>query len=157
MEEHGKVFRNYSEDGKLQIELEKYNPDQELYHDVISRMNAKGFKQIIIHSEMMLSILENVLLAKEYILVVNFNDSTDESIILETRSILKKIRENPLDFVKLKDLLKWALDNNSIDIFSIEVSNQKKHIAVQSNGIIIGTNIDDFFQNIIKKVLAGFL
>lgn len=157
MEEYGKVFRKYSLNNSLNVHLEKYNPNDEMYHHVIARMKKEGFKQIIINSDMMIRILEKTLFSNNFILKINFTESTDESVIEDVKSLVRNIRKNPVEFVKLKDLLKWVLDKNSIDISKIEVAVDMKKIDVYSNGLIIGDRIDIFFETIIKDILEDFL
>ncbi|WP_322923585.1 hypothetical protein [Paenibacillus campi] len=156
MEKQGKLFRKYSESNDVEIHLELYDYNSISYHELISKMNTSGFKQVIVHSEMMLAILEEIIL-KDIILVIHFNDETDDTIIQETQSLIKSIRKNPAYFLKLKELLKWTEDNNSIDITKIEVSFETTKIEVQSNGIVIGKNIEGFFDSILIGVLKGFL
>ncbi|KMY49257.1 hypothetical protein [Peribacillus loiseleuriae] len=156
MDEYGKIFRKYSND-KLNICMESYNPDVEKYHEVILRMKAKSYKQVIINSELMIEILNAVIMNEGYILGINFTDNTDENLKIDVKNFVLKIRKDRLQFINLKELLKWALDNNSIDIFNIELYYNKIHYTVYSNGLIMGNKLNLIFEDIIEKVLDNYL
>ncbi len=156
MDEYGKIFRKYSND-KLNICTESYNPDVEKYHEVILRMKAKGYKQVIINSELMIEILNAIIMNEGYILGINFTDNTDENLKIDVKNLVLKIRKDRLQFINLKELLKWALDNNSIDIFNIELYYNKNPYTVYSNGLIMGNKLNLIFKGILEKVLDNYL
>jgi len=156
MEVYGKVFRKYSQD-KLDISMKSYNPDIEKYHEVILKMKNEGYKQVIINSELMIKVLSEIILNEGFILQVNFTDNTDENLIIDVKNLVAKIRHDRLQFIKLKDVLNWALDNNSIDIFNVELYYKKSKYTVYSNGLVEGNEIDIVFDEILEKVLLEYL
>lgn len=156
MEVYGKVFRKYS-NGELNIINKSYNPDTEKYHEVILEMKSSGYKQVIINSELMLKLLNEIILNEGFILQIKFTDNTDENLIIDVNNLIGKIRYDRIQFIKLKEVLNWALDNNSIDIFNVELLYKQKKYTVYSNGLILGEEINVLFEEILKKIFFEYL
>ncbi|WP_017379730.1 hypothetical protein [Paenisporosarcina sp. TG-14] len=156
MEVYGKVFRKYSHN-ELNIFNKSYNPEKEKYHEVILEMKSRGYKQVIINSELMVRILNEIILNEGFILQIKFTDNTDENLIVDVTNLIKNIRHNPIQFINLKEKLDWALDNNSIDIFNVELLYKNNKYTVYSNGLIMGNELNVIYEEIVKKILIEYL
>lgn len=156
MEKYGKTFRKFGKNG-LEFYLNVYNPNEKKYHEVIFDMKKLGYKQLIINSELMIEIMSEVIQKSGFILGIHFTESTDEYISEKVKRLILEIRHNPLSFIKLKELLDWTIDNNSIDISRIELLFNKNKIEIYSNGQIVGNNIDIIFNELLLDIFKGYL
>ncbi|MCY8438602.1 hypothetical protein NQS41_10060 [Bacillus sp. C3(2022)] len=155
MEKYGKVFKKHIND-QYEFQLRSYDPDNEKYFEVISKARDDGFTQVIINSKIMSEILFAVLNSKGYLLKINMTDNTDQEVIDNLKSIIAKLKHNPLLFVKLKEQLEVITESGSIDISSIEIFIKEEKYEVKSNGIIIGLELESFFDEIIKTELEVY-
>ncbi|MGG4548357.1 hypothetical protein ABER02_11245 [Rossellomorea marisflavi] len=155
MSEYGKLFRK-KEGQKNTFILKPYHPDKEKYFELINKAREKSYKQVIVNSKIMTDILFRTLNSGGVILKINMSENTDQFVTDNIKVIIRKLRENNLLFVKLKEQLDWASESGSIDINSIEIYSNKKRYEIYSNGIISGENIIDLFQNNIQIVLEYY-
>ncbi|HWO96130.1 hypothetical protein PVN28_14890 [Bacillus licheniformis] len=155
MEKYGKIFKKHI-NNQYEFQLRSYDPDNEKYFEVISKARDDGFSQVIINSKIMSEILFAVLNSKGFLLKINMTDNTDQEVIDNLKSIIAKLKHNPLLFVKLKEQLEVITESGSIDISSIEIFIKEKKYEVKSNGIIIGLELESFFDEIIKTELEVY-
>ncbi|MFD9275322.1 hypothetical protein NX819_14720 [Bacillus subtilis] len=155
MDNYGKVFKKQFDD-KLEFQLRSYDPDKEKYFDIVKNARTEGFKQVIINSKIMSELLFAILNSNGYLLKINMTDNTDQDIIENLKSIIPKLRHKPLLVIKLKEELDLITESGSIDISSIEIFINNKMYEIKSNGIIIGLELDYFFNEIIKPVLEDY-
>ncbi|WP_068983849.1 hypothetical protein [Lysinibacillus xylanilyticus] len=157
MEAYGKIFRKYSAE-EIDFNLNIYKPDEKKYHEVICEMKKRGFKQLIINSELMIEIMSQVIQNNGFILGIHFTESIDEYLTGKVKDLILKIRHKPMSFIELKELLDWTVDNNSIDISRIELLYKNSKFEIYSNGQIIGgENINVIFEEILIHVFKGYL
>ncbi|MHA7912903.1 hypothetical protein [Bacillus altitudinis] len=155
MEQYGKVFKKQT-NGLNIFEIRAYDPDIEKYFDVIKKARDNGFKQVIINSEIMSKLMFNILNSQGFILKINMTDNTDEYLVDNIKSLVSKLKTNPLLFVKLKEELSFITESGSIDISSIEILIDSTRYEIKSNGLIVGTNLDSFFEKIFLPTLEDY-
>ncbi|MDI4570444.1 hypothetical protein [Bacillus altitudinis] len=155
MEQYGKVFKKQT-NGLNIFEIRAYDPNIEKYFDVIKKARDDGFKQVIINSEIMSKLMFNILNSQGLILKINMTDNTDQYLVDNIKSLVSKLKTNPLLFVKLKEELSFITESGSIDISSIEIFIDSTRYEIKSNGLIIGKNFDVFFNNIFLPTLEDY-
>jgi hypothetical protein len=155
MSEYGKLFRK-RENGLTFFTLKSYDPDKEKYFELIRNAREENFRQVIINSKIMTDILFSTINSGGIILKVNMSDNTDQDVTDNIKSLIRRLREDKIFFVKLKEQLDWAAESGSIDINSIEIYNYNKKYQLYSNGIIYGQNLSHFFEKNILKVLEEY-
>lgn len=155
MEQYGKVFKKQT-NGLNIFEIRAYDPNIEKYFDVIKKARDDGFKQVIINSEIMSKLMFNILNSQGFILKINMTDNTDEYLVDNIKSLVSKLKTNPLLFVKLKEELNFITESGSIDISSIEIFIDSTRYEIKSNGLIVGTNLDSFFEKIFFPTLEDY-
>lgn len=161
MEIYGKVFKKYFEND-LHILYNEYLPDKQKYYRLIEESLDRGERQVIINSEIMIQIMYEVIKDNGVVLDIKMSASTDKIIKENVRDILWKIRENNIEFVKLKELLEWSNSKDSIDIMSIDIYYQDIRYTITSHGIFYSTNnqvdlinvFNDLLKNNIKNLIV---
>lgn len=154
---HGKVFKKISLN-ESKLDIIDYTPSSDEYYSFVRKQKDAGFKQIIITSEMMIEVLN------EYFLKRNFRISSidfmieDLSLEAEVARILEMIRDDRGYYNVLMDKLTFLLEETSIDIKKIELKWREKNHAmtlyIQVNGIF-GISEGDFekeSKNLIKVI-----
>lgn len=155
MSEYGKLFRK-NEDQKSAFILKSYNPDKDKYFELINRARNESYRQVIVNSKIMTDVLFTTINSDGIILKINMSESTDQDIKDNIKAIIRKLREDKLLFVKLKEQLEWASESGSIDINSIEIFCYQKRYEIFSNGIVSGDAISELFQRNIRIVLEDY-
>lgn len=160
---------NYS---KIMKKFEKQNYEVSLfdfedlsklgsYPEKMKELYKVGYTQVIINSKLMLMLLELIINQKNWEFI-DFEIS-DPSLDEETENQIKKISGNiknkEIAFSNVKEYLFWVFDEGSIFIDKIIVYNykEKNNIEINSNGLIYGDNNNEIFNQIIKKILEGYL
>lgn len=153
MEQYGKIFRRKN---NKNFDLRSYNPNEEKYFEVIKTARKEGYFQLIMNSELMISLMYSTLEKNGLVLKISMSDNTDQDTKDNIQFILKKLRKDNLLFIKLKEELEWAVDSGSIDIQSVDILYRNERFTVLSNGIIIGVDIKSFFDNLIIPLLGKY-
>lgn len=153
--EYGKLFKR-NEEQKAKFVLKSYDPDKDKYFEVINRAREGGYRQVIVNSKIMTNILFSTINSNGVILKVNMSENTDRDINDNIKVVIRKLREDRLLFVKLKEQLEWASESGSIDINSIEVYYNQNRYEIYSNGIVTGKDIAIIFEENIKTVLEDY-
>lgn len=156
LDTYGKIFKRYL-DNSLDIIYREYCPDHPdgKYYMLIEKALKNNEQQVIINSEIMLGIVYNVVKNEGIILDITMSDNIDDEINSGIKVILNKMRDNSFYYSDLKDLLKWADSEGSINItlldlyykeFRYQVNVEGLFWSVSSNG-----NIKVFFEEILKE------
>lgn len=153
MEKYGKLFRKKSDND---IALRSYAPDNDKYFELIKKAREDGYHQLIINSELMISIIYSTLELDGILMKITMSDNTDEDIKENIEFIIKKMRHDKFLFLKLKEELEWAIDSGSIDIYKIDLYFQNERYTLYSNGIISGKNINYFFDTVLNPILGSY-
>lgn len=153
---YGKLFKRYLDD-KLDIIFNEYIPDKQKYYRLIEEALERGEKQVIINSEIMIAIIFEVIKSSGIILSVEMSDNTDKEVMVNVKKILSGMRENSIEFVKLKEILEWSNSKDSIDITSIDIYYDDNRYIIKSNGIFYcindEMNLKGIFYKLLKKIV----
>lgn len=153
MELYGKIFRHKV---NKEITLRSYNPDSESYYDLINKARSEGYNQVIINSEIMVSIIHALLKTDNMLMKITMSDNTDQDIKESIDYVVKKMKQDKLLFIELKSELEWAIDSGSIDIKCIVIYFKKQRYTIFSNGLVIGKQIDTVFKKLLKPVIGVY-
>jgi len=153
MELYSKVFRHKV---KKELTLRSYNPDSESYFDLIKMARSDGYNQVIINSEIMISIIHSLLETDNILMKITMSDNTDQDVRESIDYVVKKMKHDKLLFFKLKSELEWVIDSGSIDINCIDIYFEKQRYTIYSNGLVIGKQIHTVFKKLIKPVLGVY-
>lgn len=153
-----------TESGKQHICCVDYD-DQQDYYIFLRKCRAKGYRQVIVTSEIMIQIIRHACLDKgHYIYRIEFAED-DTDLENEMDGILKAIHKNPAYFGDLLEKLRFLAEKTSIDLKRIYIKEKYKDTTpdnyfVQSNGII-GVNREAFSKvclelgTLIERCLTG--
>ncbi|GEL76579.1 hypothetical protein [Tenuibacillus multivorans] len=154
MDIYGKVFKKYV-NNKLEVFYKHYKPDIELYHELIENSLKLGERQIIINSEIMLEIMYRAVEQDNIIMGIKMSENTDNEITSSISNVIKNIKTNKLEFIKLKELLNWSNTNDSIDISSVDIYFGEKLYTITVEGIFYCNHSEcdfsDIFNSLIKE------
>ena len=123
-----------------QIIKEIYDPSQDDYYKIVKQNCEKGYKQVIITSRIMTSIL------KSYFYDMNFRISKiefmveDSDLKAEIDTLLDNIRQDRAYFGELLNKISFLSDESAIDIKNIQLKartddNKALSMLIQVNGI----------------------
>ncbi|PNP90633.1 hypothetical protein BMT55_11690 [Listeria newyorkensis] len=158
MDKCGKVFRR--ELHSADFTLVPYDPSVQKYYSVIKEEREKGHQQVIINSEIMMNIMYAIVDSGSIVQTIKLSDASDNELNKQIEAILSKLRRDRWFFMKLKDALLWATDNQCIDIERLQVAiNSDDRImsySIYSTGILEGENIESLFNVIIEPVLTEY-
>lgn len=132
------------------------------YSQIMRENYEKGYSQVIINSYLMLKIAEDMIKNDWTLLTVFIDDpSVDEETKKEVGALVESIKRSALNFNKLGEYLKWALDDGSIFIDKMtlakKVENSFKTCEFYSNGVTFGDNKELIFSNSVKKIVEDYL
>lgn len=153
---YAKLFVTKSDNKIVKI---KYSPGLDDYYSIVKENCTKGYRQIIITSKMMTSVIEDYFYTKSYqISSIEFMEE-DISLKNEIDSILNKLKGERAYFGALLEKINFLSEESAIDIRSIELrgrndKQQAVNISLQVNGII-GINEKCFEEEseiLIKKI-----
>src|SRR5699024_1555428 len=133
-------------------------PETKNYSELIKEEKLKGYRQVIINSEIMIKIITNAMQKKDIILKsITLNDAVDQYFREEIDMKVKQCRDNPLVLSELLTNLAWTSEDGSIDIekvaFAYLTNDQFHYITVICNGVLSVTEIDYFYNNYLEAVL----
>lgn len=145
------------------IECIPYADGQDYYAFVKSNYD-KGYRQIIISSEIMVELIKEFALKGYTVTSIQFAEE-DSDFDVEVRNILSQISVNQAFFIQLIDTLNFLAGSSSIEIQCIKLRGRlsdgtASSIFIQSNGIV-GINPDALAQDsqnicaIVSRCLFG--
>lgn len=138
-----KLFGKY-ENGKTIVASFVYDDSKTDYYTFVKVCRGKGYHQIILTSDIILSMLSFYFINKKMnISEIKFFED-DENIQDEIDVLLAECKQDRAFFSKLKEELSFLFDNESIEIKSIEMignynykgEDMPKSIFFKANGII---------------------
>ena len=159
MDKYGKILKKKTDSYSLTLcSLNKLDN----YRNIMKEQYDSGYTQVIVNTDLMLKIIESMLKKNWVLLRVEIDDpSVDEETLQEITILVDKIKENVLNFNRLKEYLEWALDDGSIFIDKIKISIiegvQKINCEINSNGLMYGNNNNFVFDNFIKGIIESYL
>ena len=137
IKKYAKLFIDKNENKMVKI---MYSPSQDEYYKIVKEGCTKGYKQIILTSNIMATILKDYFYKCHVeILNIEFMEE-DESLKQEINSILTNISEDRAHFAELINTINFLSKESSIDIKKIEmkyknIENKSIRISIQVNGI----------------------
>lgn len=135
---YAKLFINKSNNKIVKV---KYSPGYDDYYTIVKENCTKGYKQIIITSKIMTSVIENYFYTKSYeIAAIEFMED-DITLKKEIDIILTKLKVEKAYFGVLLEKINFLSEESAIDIRSIELKGRNDrqeaiNILLQVNGII---------------------
>ncbi|MGL5676601.1 MAG: hypothetical protein ACRDDX_09310 [Cellulosilyticaceae bacterium] len=157
---YGKIFL-HSETKELKYFV--YDSAKDDYYTFVKSICAQGYKQVIITSNMMITILKEYFFSRSFkINKVQFMIE-DTELSNETKQILSKVHEDRAYINVLLEKITFLSEEETIDIRKLDVSgrNTEKEaigVSVQVNGIIgIATNTFDAELEILIKLIERCL
>ena len=163
MADDGKILKKKIENG-FTASLYQFNQigKNSSYTEIMKKNYENGFSQVIINTELMLTITESMLRDEWTLISIHIDDpSVDEETKQEINSFVEMIRSNPLNFNKLSNYLDWALDEGSIFIDKIKMSkkidDEYPFCELYSNGLLFGSAKDVVFANYLQKIVEDYL
>lgn len=142
--------------GKRHICCVSYDDNAE-YYTFLRKCRDEGFRQVIVTSEIMIEIISNAYLKKEYSVYKLEFVEEDSELESEMNTILQTIQNKPAYLSVLLEKLKFLSEKSSIDIKRIYIKSPYKedgfdNYFIQSNGII-GIN-EESFTSVSTEIVA---
>lgn len=157
---YAKIFLDRVDNKILPI---SYSPTQDEYYKIVKENCQKGYKQIIITSNMMTSILKKYFYDKKFnIATLEFMEE-DEALKTEVELILAKMRQERGYFGELLNKICFLSTESAIDIKKIELKGRNDKdsavsILLQVNGIFgINEKCFDEESKILLQMIEGCL
>ena len=149
-----KLFR-FKKDQNERITCISYDDNKE-YYSFLREYRSKGYRQVIITTEIMIKIIEtSVFNDNLYVYKIELAEE-DEELEKEIDQLLTKTRHNSSYFALLLEKIRFLSERSSIDLFRVYVKNQYQentsclNFFLQSNGIIV--IYSEHFENQSKKI-----
>lgn len=141
----GAVLKNkyaklFIDSSSKKIKKEIYVPGHDDYYKIVKQNCEKGYKQVIITSRMMTSILKRYFYER-YFKISKIEFMVDDSDLKEEiENLLNNIREDRAYFGELLNKINFLSDEAAIDIKNIELKsrtsdNKALSILIKVNGI----------------------
>ena len=141
----------------------KYSPDKDDYYSLVKTYCKDGYKQIIITSKLMTSIMEDYFFKKLFrVSTIEFMEE-DEYLKNEMNSILSNLNDDRAYFGIMLNKIKFLSEDTAIDIKKIELKGkndeeQYTNISIQVNGILrINEKCFDKEIKNLTKIIEGYL
>lgn len=139
---NGKVFRKIANNNNNNIELvvKEYNQGEN-YYEFLRNNKKDGLNQIIITSDIMISIIEHYVVEREFNIISIDFIIEDESLNEDINEYMKMIKEDKLKVVYLLKHLNFLTQDESIDLKAIKlkgVCHEKEKsfiLSIKVNGI----------------------
>lgn len=133
-------------------------PSSESYSSLIKEQKKHGYRQVIINSEIMIKIILKALDNTKIVLKdIVLQDSVDSDYREEIQRKIKKCNDNSNVLTELLTSLAWASEEDSIDIdkikFAYELNDEFHYITIICNGVLSGSEINRFYNDIIEAAL----
>ncbi|MGJ0905850.1 hypothetical protein [Enterococcus faecium] len=151
-----KIFRKI-DNGIYYFKIVEYSPNQ-VYSELVLQEKQKGFRQVIINSEIMIKILSKVLTKEDFVVrAIKCNRTVDKDYQEEINEICKSITSDRSELGNLIAKLAWASERNSIDVEMIDMAYKSSDnfysIKVICNGVLSGSDPANFFDDHLLKIL----
>lgn len=132
--------------------------DNEEYYAFLKKCNLEGLRQIIISSELMITIIKKAVQEYGFSLYdIEFQEE-DEHLLQEIKILLELIPSNKYLFVDLIEHLRFLSEKSSIDIKRIKIKGRDNsgvalNYYVQSNGVFGVT--EGHYEEIKSKIISA--
>lgn len=134
----GKLFI----DEKKNIKIEEYDYNNIDYFEVIKREKIKGFKQVILTSEIMINLISNYFYLRRFrIIKISFIEE-DETLLEDANYYIDNLKRNRNSFKDLEDWLEVLNSDDSIDIKQVIIQGKSTE---SENEITIILNVNGTF------------
>lgn len=150
------------ESGKEHICSVPYDDTIE-YYTFLRECKGKGYRQVIVTSEIMLQVIRKACLGKGYSVYKMEFAEEDSELEQEIRNLIHLTTENPAYFGDLVGKIKFLSEQSSIDLRRVYIKGRYEGsytpvFFLQSNGIL-GTNKESygFLSEEISTIVEGCL
>lgn len=166
-EMYAKILKKFNTNGDLVSSIHFFE-DQGFskgtnYFNVMESLSNQGYSQIIINSELIISITGSMLKNKWVLFDVELDDPEmiDETIKDQIHLFTENVRRNSEDFERNVEFLDWILERESILIskISLVTSDTYQRMFITRTGLVFGDKqvIENSFENSIKLVIDKYL
>jgi len=147
--------------GKLFFDREEirclpYDESDKDYYAFLKEARAKGFRQVIVTSEVMLGFITFIYSEmQQKVYKIEFMEEDDE-LDAEIKDLLRRVEHNPYAISLLIEKLRFLAEKSSIDIKRVYIKgnyqNSEENYFIQANGII---GVDEtHYVPVIKEISA---
>lgn len=132
------------------------------YFNVMERLSSQGYSQIIVNSELIISIVGCMIKNNWILFDIELDDPEmiDETVKEQIQLFTENVRTNSGNFEKSVGFLDWILERESILIskISLVTTDTKKRIFITRTGLVFGEKqvIETCFI-LIKQVIDQYL
>lgn len=133
------------------------------YFNVMERLSSQGYSQIIVNSELIISIVGCMIKSNWILFDIELDDPEmiDETVKDQIQLFTENVRTNSGNFEKSVGFLDWVLERESILIskISLVTADTKKRIFITRTGLVFGKKqiIENCFIELIKPVIDEYL
>lgn len=122
------------------------------YKKLIIEMKKEYFKQIIFSTDLLLQVIRTLYEKNGMLLSMDFTDNVDLENKNYIRKIIIRLREGEISLETFIEEFMWIIDDQSIDINNMYVKNKNNEkFYIYSNGVFEGSNLEGFFEEILKE------
>lgn len=149
----GKLFFD-----KEEIRCIPYDESAVDYYAFLKEARAKGYRQVIVTSELMLDFITFIYSEKrQKVYKIELMEEDDE-LETEIKELLRKVDDNPYSISLLIEKLRFLAEKSSIDIKRVYIKGKYQdggeNYFIQSNGII---GIDETHYAFVTKEISAFV
>ena len=149
----GKLFFD-----KGEIKCISYDDSAIDYYAFLKESRAKGYRQVIITSEVMLDFITFIYSEKQQkVYKIEFIEE-DDGLEIEIKELLRKIEKNPYAISILIKKLRFLAEKSSIDIKRVYIKgdyqNGAENYFIQANGII---GVDETHYVSVTEEISAFV
>lgn len=155
---YGKVFKKVSNQEHT-FELTPYDFATSNYSSLIKKQKENGYRQVLFNSELMIELIAAIdLYPNIYLKKIKMSHDSGEDHQNELDDLVLELRTNKEILFRIIDELEWYSDKESIDVSEIDFYNKETSTkaVLQTNGIVYGDEIEDFFQHFISPQLVRY-
>lgn len=149
----GKLFFD-----KEEIRCIPYDESAMDYYTFLKESRAKGYRQVIVTSEVMLDFITFIYSEKQQKVYKIELMEEDDELELEIKELLRKVDNNPFSISLLIEKLRFLAEKSSIDIkrvyFKGNYQDGTENYFIQSNGII---GVDEIHYASMTKAISAFV
>ncbi len=127
------------------------------YYTFLKECRAKGYRQVIVTSEIMLQVIRKACLENNYTIYKIEFAVEDSELEVEVQKLIQRTIKNPAYFCDLVEKIKFLLEQSSIDLRRVYIKGAYEGsytpvFFLQSNGIL-GIN-NEFYECLSKEISA---
>jgi len=149
----GKLFFNRDE-----IECLSYDESAVDYYAFLKESRAKGYRQVIVTSEVMLDLIAFIYSAKQQKVYRIELMEEDDELQIEIKELLKNIDVNPYAIHLLIEKLRFLAEKSSIDIKRVYIKSNhtgdSENYFIQANGII---GVDEMHYASVTQEISAYV